>query len=72
MSKRKAVSSDQTPETKACEYAEQEKVMALFSPELQKTIKEFKASLDGIFEASRRIGICGSKILREINLSLIR
>lgn len=33
-------------------------------------IKKLKTSLDGISEASRRIGICGLKILREINLSL--
>lgn len=45
--------------------------MALFSPERQEAIKQFMASLNGLSEAGRCIGICGSKILLEMNLSFI-
>jgi hypothetical protein len=71
MSKRRTADPNPALETDACECAEQE-ITALLSPEQQKTIEQLKASVDGVYEASRRIGIYGSKILREINLSLIR
>jgi hypothetical protein len=75
MSKRRTADpADRAPEADTCECAEQN-ITALLSvsPEQQKTIEQFKISVDSIYEASsHRIGIYGSKILREINLSLIR